>query len=250
MGGPVPDIADVEYETERQLALGTERPALRVRRFHLGIEELDRLAEVGAESAGGSRSRYQAIGQRIRERRGIGDAIVQRSLDRGGLREAGLHRLEGIHADGAEENSVAAADYRLIVELVSQTDSRQPVVAVAIRAAAGAILSHKRKSALSRKGRGREFRNRILRVSGGRGRSYRAVHGRVKSSQKAVIAFRQACLLFEAESHVKSKFRREPEIVLQERAPVLILQRVIQRGSGRETASGNAQQHRRQFLTQ
>ena len=96
-----------------QLTLHGELPPLHVGGSSVRVEERDALAEVRGQPAGRARRRQESAGEGIRQARGIGQAVVERRHQIGGLAEAGLVDVHVDHAERVEEDAVAAAEHRL-----------------------------------------------------------------------------------------------------------------------------------------
>ena len=126
-----------------QLVLDAEAPALRVGVLAVVGEEADALADVGQQAGAGSRRLQQAVGQRIGVGGDVGEAVVERGLNRRRQREAGLVGVGVVDADGGGEDAVAAAHDGLGVELVGEAEARLEVLLLGspVGAAVGATLA-------------------------------------------------------------------------------------------------------------
>ena len=107
----VADIGHIQEELAGQESLHSERPALRVGRPEARIGGGNRLAQICAQAALGAERGEQAARQRIGKSGDVGDTAVERRMDRGGLREAGLDGDERVDADGAEVDAVPGANH-------------------------------------------------------------------------------------------------------------------------------------------
>ncbi len=130
-GPAVPYVGGLDHELRRQHLLDAERPALRIRLQEVVIVEREPLADVRQQSPCGAQWLSQSGRERVGDGCQIGQAAVERSLDRRRLGESGLDPGVAVDSDGVVVNTVATTKDRLGEQLVGEPDAWLEVVLLA-----------------------------------------------------------------------------------------------------------------------
>ena len=141
----------------------------------------------------------------------------------------------------------AAADDRLVVQLVGETDPRLEVIGVEVVGAA-VLVGEKEQPAADAEGAGRNLRNRVGGIRGlcRRGDVQRRV--RVEAAGIAVRPLRRCAFVFPAQPEVDGQLVVDPPVVLNEHAAVDHLVETV--GAAVDRAARRiAEQHRREILS-